>query len=92
MSIISKCKNCGSDVPKANDILMDFETNQPYRICSEKCRNELVEKEIAEAQADADYGEFCSKAIAKGSAESGKTSASEAEILSWILEAETARQ
>jgi ribosomal protein L24E len=86
MANISKCKSCGKDVPRQNDILMDFETNQPYRLCSDKCFNELMEKETAFDAEAAEWDSRCAKAIKKGEAESGRKfgDAGDALIMSWI--------
>lgn len=84
MATISKCKMCGKPVPPGNPIFKDGRV--PYRLCSTECINKEQEKEIAELEAAADWDARCSKAIARGEAESGRKfeDAGDSLILSWI--------
>lgn len=86
MANISKCRSCGKDVPRQNEILRDFYTNEPYRLCSGECFNELMRKEVAFDDAAGDWDSRCSRAIKRGEAESGRKfeDAGDALIMSWI--------
>lgn len=85
MATISKCKICGKPVPPSNPIFKDH-AMRPYRLCSEDCVSKGQEKEAAELEAGSDWDTRCSKAIARGEAESGRKfkDAGDAVIMSWI--------
>jgi len=85
MATISKCKICGKPVPPGNPILID-EKRTPYRLCSTECVSDYQEREAAEMEADSDWDARCSKAIARGESESGRSfeETGDALILSWI--------
>jgi hypothetical protein len=65
---------------------MTDDAMQPFRLCSTECLNNYYENEAAEIEAAADWDTRCSKAIARGEAESGRKfqDAGDALILSWI--------
>jgi hypothetical protein len=85
MSIISKCRECGNQVPKSNPIMTD-ETNHPFRFCSLNCTNLYFKQEAEMDLAGQEFSSLCAKAIKKGEEESGRTfeDAGDSLIMSWI--------